>query len=318
MLPRSPHSTTNQPPYALFVVLRISSMQPTPWHNIVVGIVSHIDPSDTSTLIACSLTHPSWTLPAQRRLYHTLRIKNREDMCRWGLFDVRDRFTPYVRHLIYCGDRENPLFPCDFLRTCGAKFRDFKLHTLEIRHLALERFDVDLFMLVFGHLRETLRALLIRDATLTLNKFLEFLNLFPLLQCLGLDRFTVVREPSPFPSQRPIFQGTLNLSGPLKKYGLRFIMNLTQMLPNFSSVRLRLNLSYRATRRLLEVPRLANNVTTMLLGYQTGKLDLPPPSRTKTDPGVLRRYARKYRPFSMLQPPDALDSDPRLVSKAID
>jgi hypothetical protein len=161
----------------------------------------------------------------------------------------------------------------------GMKFVDFnKLHTLEIRHLALERFDRHLFTLAFGHLGGTLRALLIKDVTLTLNKFLQFLNLFPRLQCLGLDSFTIVHKPSPVSNERPIFRGTLNLSGPVKRYGLRFITDLTQMLPNFSAVRLRLNLSYHTTRRLLEIPVLANSVTTMLLGYQGGKHGSPPPT----------------------------------------
>ena len=255
-------------------------MRPIPWHDIAVEIISHIDPSDSLTLLACSLTHPSWTLPAQRRLYHTLQIQSREDMHRWSQFGAKYRFIPYVRHLIYCGDQNDPLRPCDFLKIHGIKFMDFnKLHTLEMRHLALERFNNDLFRLAFGHLGRTLRALLLRDATLTLNKFLEFLNLFPRLQCLGLDNFTIVHKPSPIPNERPNFRGTLNLSGLVKKHGLGFITDLTQMLPNFSGVRLRLNLSYHTTRRLLEIPVLANNVTTMLLGYQGGKPDSPPTDR---------------------------------------
>ena len=210
-------------------------------------------------------------------------------MHRWGQFGAKYRFIPYIRHVIYCGDQDDPLRPCDFLQIHGAKFMDFsKLHTLEIRHLALEQFDHDLFRLAFGHLGGTLRALLIRDSTLTLNKFLEFLNLFPRLRCLGLDNFTVVHNPSPVPSELPVFRGTLNLSGPVKKYGLGFIMDLTQMLPNFSAVRLRLNLSYHTTRHLLQIPGLANNVTTLLLGYQGGKLGLAPPlDRTKTDSEIV-------------------------------
>ena len=263
-------------------------MRPIPWHDIAVEIVSHIDPSDTPTLLACSLTHPSWTLPAQSRLYYTLKIQNREDMHRWAQFGAKYRFIPYIRHLIYCGDQDDPLRPCDFLKIHGVKFIDFnKLHTLEIRHLALEQFDHDLFRLAFGHLGGTLRALLIRDATLTLNNFLEFLNLFPRLQCLGLDSFTIIQKPSPVPNERPIFRGTLNLSGPVKKFGLRFIMDLTRMLPNFSAVRLRLNLSYRITRRLLEIPVLANNVTTLLLGYQGGKPNSPSHRSARTDSEIV-------------------------------
>lgn len=253
-----------------------TNMRTIPWHDIAVEIISHVDTSDTPTLLACSLTHPSWTLPAQRRLYHTLRIQNREDMRQWDKFTAKARFVPHVRHLAYCGDRDDPLRPCDFLGMHHTKFMDFnKLHTLEIQYLALERFDLDLFRLAFRHLGRSLRALLLRDATLTLNKFLEFLNLFPLLQCLGLDRFKVVRELSPTPKERPVFRGTLNLSGPIRRHGLGFIVDLTQMLPNFPSVRLRLNLSYYVTRRLLEIPHLANNVTTMLLGYQCGKPSSP-------------------------------------------
>jgi len=192
-----------------------------------------------------------------------------------------------------------------------------RLHTLEIQHLALERFDLDLFRLAFRHLGRSLKALLLRDATLTLNKFLEFLNLFPLLQCLGLDRFKVVRELSPAPKERPVFRGTLNLSGPIRKHGLGFIIDLTKMLPNFPSVRLRLNLSYHVTRRLLEIPHLANNVTTMLLGYQCGKSGSPPSDRTKTDLEVLCRHARNGGPLSMPQPPGAFSPHSGVLPKAI-
>jgi len=293
-------------------------MPPIPWHDIAVEIISHIDPSDTPTLLACSLTHPSWTLPAQRRLYHTLKIQNRKDMRRWYRFDAENRFTPYVRHLVYSGDQNDPIRPYDLLDIHGGRFMDFKPHTLEIRHLALEQFDPGSLRSAFGRLGGTLRALLIRDTTLTLNKFIQFINLFPQLQCLGLDCFTVIRESSPPPRERPEFRGTLNLSGPIRRYGLRFIMELTQMLPNFSSIRLRLNLSYHTTRRLLEIPGVANNVTTMLLGYQDGKPDSPLPNRTRADSEILCRYAGKYRSFSMLQPPCTLNSNPRALSKAID
>jgi len=148
---------------------------------------------------------------------------------------------------------------------------DFKrLHTLEIRRLALERFDPDLFRLAFGHLGETLRALLLRGATLTSNKFVELLNLLPRLHCIGLDCFTVARRPFRAPRKLPAFAGTLNLSGPVNEHSFRFMVNLPRILQNFSLVRLRLNLSYDATRRLLHVPGFASNVTTMLLGYQDG------------------------------------------------
>ena len=193
-------------------------------------------------------------------------------MRRWYEFVAKDRFTPYVRHLIYYGGRRSRLRPYDFLETYGGHFLDFKnLHTLEMRHLALERFDLDLSRLAFGHLGKTLRALLIRDATLTLNKFLELLSLLPRLHCLGLDCFTVIRGPFQALKKLPVFRGTLNLSGPVNKSGFRFIASLPRMLPNFPSVRLRLNLSYDITRRLLEAPGFAKNVTTMLLGYQIGK-----------------------------------------------
>ncbi|KAF9645974.1 hypothetical protein BDM02DRAFT_3189225 [Thelephora ganbajun] len=246
-------------------------MRPIPWYDIAFEVISHIDPCDTPTLLACTLTHSLWTIPAQRRLYQTLKIRNGEGMRRWYEFDTNDRLTSYVRHLIYCGDEGNPLRPRDFLEMYGRQFLCFnKLHTLEIRHLDLEQFDLNSFMLAFGHLGDTLRALLIGNVKMSLNRFLELLSLFPRLQCLGLACFTIGREPSPVPSERPTFRGTLNLSGPVDKHGLRFITDLTRMLPNFSSVRLRLNLSYHATRRLLETPGLANNVTTMLLGYQDG------------------------------------------------
>ena len=293
-------------------------MPPIPWHDIAVEIISHIDPCDIPTLLACSLTHPLWKLPAQRRLYHTLKIQNREDMRRWYRFDAGGRLMPYVRHLIYSGDQDHPLRPYDFLDMHGGRFMDFKPHTLEIRHLALEQFDPGSLRSAFGGLGGTLRALLIRNTTLTLDNFLQFINLFPRLQCLGLDNFTVIHNPSPFSRERPKFRGTLNLSGPIGRCGLRFIMDLTQMLPNFSSVRLRLNLSYHTTRRLLEIPGVANNITTMLLGYQDGKPDLPLPNRTVTDSDFLCRYARKHRSFSMPQPPDALNPHPRAFSKAID
>ena len=247
-------------------------MRHTPWHDIAFEVISRIDPCDTATLIACSLTHPSWTLAAQRRLYRTLKIRNGAAMRRWYEFDAKDRFTPYVRHLIYYGDDATPLRPRDFLDMYGSQFSCFdKLDTLEIRYLELERFDPHLFRFAFGHLRNSLKALYIRDATMTLNKFLGLLSLFPRLRCLGLCHFTIGHEPSQVTNERPAFRGTLNLSGPVNEYGLRFIMGLTQNLPNFSSVRLRLNLSDRATRRLLEIPCIAKNVTTMLLGYQDGK-----------------------------------------------
>jgi len=243
-------------------------MRPIPY-DIVFQIISHVDPCDATTLHACSLTHSSWTLDAQRRRFHTVEIRNREDMRRWNEFEEKDGLVPYVRHLVYSGDKENPLGPRDFFEAYGGQFQGFEnLHTLEVRHLALGPFDLDLFRLAFGHLGNTLRALLISDATLTLNKFLELLSLFPRLQSLGLDRFTIAREYLHIPSELPLFRGTLNLSGPVNKYSLRFIEDLTRTLPNFSSVRLRLNLGYQATRCLLEIPGFANHVTTMLLGYQ--------------------------------------------------
>jgi len=143
-----------------------------------------------------------------------------------------------------------------------------------MRHLALGTFDLDSFKLAFGHLGKTLGALLISDATLTLNKFLELLTLFPRLKSLRLHRFTISREYLQVPSELLIFRGTLNLSGPVNKYGLRFIEDLTQILPNFSSIRLRLNLGYQATKYLLGIPGFANHVTTMLLGHQDGEPDL--------------------------------------------
>jgi len=246
-------------------------MRPVPY-DIVFQVISHIDPCDSLTLSACSLTHSSWTLDAQRRRFHTVEILNREHMRRWYEFDAKDRFIPYVRHLIYCGNKGDPLGPHDFFEMYDGQFQDFdQLHTLEMRHLVLGSFDLDLFKLSFGHLGKTLRALHISDATLTLNKFLELLTLFPRLQSLGLERFTISREYLQVPSELPLFRGTLNLSGRVNKYGLRFIEDLGQMLPNFSSVRLRLNLGYHATRHLLEIPGFANHVTTMLLGYQDGK-----------------------------------------------
>ena len=245
-----------------------------PWDDIAPEVISHIDPWDTPTLFACSLTHTSWRLPAQRRLYHTVEIRSREDIRRWYEFDAKEKFIHYVRHLVYSGDEGNPLGPRDLSEMFGGQFLGFKeIHTLEIRHLTLGWFDLDLFRLAFGHLRKTLRALLIRDATVTLNKLLELLTLFPRLHCLGLDRFTVVREPFQALGELPFFRGTLNLSGPVDGYGLRFIEDLTRMLPNFPSVRLRLNLSYHATRHLLKIPSFPNHITTMLLGYQDGKPD---------------------------------------------
>ena len=250
-------------------------MRPIPY-DIIFQIISHVDPCDATTLHACSLTHSSWTLDAQRRRFHTVRIRNREDIYRWNEFEERDRFIPYVRHLVYSGDKENPLRPHDFFEAYEGQFQSFdKLETLEMRHLALGSFDLDSFKLAFGHLGKTLRALLISDATLTLNKLLELLTLFPRLQSLGLDRFTIIREYLHVPSELPLFRGTLNLSGPVNKYSLRFIEDLTRTLPNFSSVRLRLNLGYQATRYLLGIPGFANHVTTMLLGYQDGEPDLP-------------------------------------------
>jgi len=246
-------------------------MRPIPY-DVVFQIISHVDPCDATTLHACSLTHSSWTLDAQRRRFHTVEIRNREDMRRWDEFEEKDRLIPYVRHLIYSGDKGNPLGPRDFFEAYGGQFQSFEnLHTLEMRHMALGSFDLDLFRLAFGHLGKTLQALLLSDATLTLNKFLELLTIFPRLQSLGLDRFTISREYLQFPSELPLFRGTLNLSGPVNKYSLRFIEDLTRTLPNFSSVRLRLNLGYQATRYLLEIPGLANHVTTMLLGYQDGE-----------------------------------------------
>lgn len=245
-------------------------MRPIPY-DIAFEVFSHIDPRNTPTLLACSLAHPSWTLPAQRRLYHTVQIRNREGMRRWYEFDAKDKFIPYVRHLVYCGDEEDPLGPHDFLEMYGGQFLGFtKLRTMEIRHLALERFNPDSFRSVFGHLRKTLRALLISDATLTLSGTLGLLNLFPRLHCLGLDHFMIAPEPFQVPSEPPLFRGTLNLSGPVNERCLRFIEDLTWTLPNFSSVRLRLNLSHHATQQLLEIPGFANHVTTMLLGYQDG------------------------------------------------
>jgi hypothetical protein len=241
------------------------------WHDIAFEIVSHIDPGDTAMLAACSLTHPSWTLAAQRRLYRTLKIRDGEAMRRWHEFAAKGKFTPYVRHLIYCGDTTNPLRPRDFLDIYGSQFLCFKLDTLEMRYLELERFDHNLLRLTFRHLGGILKALHISDATVTLHKLLELLSFLPRLQCLALSRFTIGRETSQIPSTRPAFRGTLNLSGPVNERGLRFIMGLTQMLPNFHSVRLRLNLSYHATRRLIEIPGIATNVTTMLLGHQDGK-----------------------------------------------
>jgi len=255
----------------------INAMRPLPY-DIIFQVISHIDPCDTSTLSACSLTHSSWTLDAQRRRFHTVEIRKREDMRRWYEFHAKDRFIPCVRHLIYSGDKENPLTPHDFLDAYGGQFQSFdEVHTLELRHLAMGTFDLELFRLAFGHLGKTLKALLISDATLTLNTFLELLTIFPRLQSLGLDRFAITREYLQVPSELPPFRGTLNLSGPVNKYGLRFIEDLTRKLPNFSSVRLRLNLGYRATQYLLGIPGFAKHVTTMLLGYQDGKLcSLPP------------------------------------------
>lgn len=244
-------------------------MQSNPWRVIVVEVISHIDPRDTTTLLACSLTHRSWTLVAQRRLYRTLNIRNGEAMRRWHEFDAKNRFIPYIHHLIYCGDKANALRPRDFLGIYGRQFLYFnKLDTLEMRYLELDRFTPNSLRMAFGRLGGTLRALYIRDSTITTNKFLQLLNLLPQLHCLGLSRFAIGRESSRFTGDRPTFRGTLNLSGPVSKRGLKFIVDLTRELPNFSSVRLRLNLSYRITRRLLEIPDIANNVTTMLLGYQ--------------------------------------------------
>jgi len=91
----------------------------------------------------------------------------------------------------------------DFLEAYGGQFQSFdKLDTLEMRYPALGAFDLDLCGLAFGHLGKTLRALLISDATLTLNKFLELLTLFPRLQSLGLDRFTISHEYLQLPSYR--------------------------------------------------------------------------------------------------------------------
>ena len=243
-----------------------------PWRAIAFEIVSHIDPGDTATLLACSLTHSTWTLAAQRRLYHKLRIRSRQAMRRWHEFDADNKFTPYVRHLIYYGDEINPLRPRDLLGVYGSRLLRFdKLDTLEIRFTELERFDLHLFRLSFGHLGGTLKALHICDATMTLSKILGLISLFPRLKFLGFARFQIGREPPAISSSRPSFRGTLSLSGPVDKRGLRFIMDLTRMLLNFSSVRVRLNLSYHVTRRLLEIPGFANNVTTMLLGCQDGR-----------------------------------------------
>jgi hypothetical protein len=252
-------------------------MRSIPWDDLASEIINNIDTRDTPTLLACSLTHPSWTLPAQRRLYRIVKILNREDMCRWSEFDAKDRFTSYVRHVIYYGNEENPLGPDELLEVDGGPFLGFNgLDTLELRHVALEVFDLDLFKLAFGHLGGTLRALLLKDARLTLNKVLELLNLFPRLHLLGLDCFTITPEYSQVPSELPGFYGTLNLSGPVDGDHIQFIEHLTETLPNFSAVRLRLNLSYPATRHLLGIPGFAKHVTTILLGHQYGKLDSPP------------------------------------------
>ena len=255
-------------------------MRPIPY-DIVFQVISHVDPCDATTLSACSLTHSSWTLDAQRRRFHTVEFRDREDMRRWDEFDEKDRFTPCVRHLIYSGDKENPLGPYDFEAYDG-QFQSFsEVDTLELRHLALGTFDLEWFRLAFGHLGKTLKALLISDATLTLNKLLELLTIFPRLQSLGLDRFTITREYLRAhylraPEELPPFCGTLNLSGPVNKHGLRFVEDLARKLPNFSLVRVRLNLSYHATLHLLQIPGFANHVTTMLLGYQDGKPGSPP------------------------------------------
>lgn len=244
-------------------------MRSNPWRVIVAEVISHIDPRDTTTLLACSLTHRSWTLIAQRRLYSTLNIRNGEALRRWHEFDAKNKLIPYIHHLIYCGDKAHSLRPRDFLGIHGRQFLYFnRLDTLEMQHLELERFTPNSLKMAFGHLRDTLRALYISDSTITTNKFLQLLNLLPQLHCLGLSRFTIGRESSRFTGDRPAFRGTLNLSGPVSKRGFKFIVDLTRELLNFSSVRLRLNLSYRTTQRLLEIPDIANNVTTMLLGYQ--------------------------------------------------
>jgi len=83
-------------------------MRPIPYNTVL--LVSRVDPRDATTLHACSLTHSSWSLDAQRR-FHKVEIRNWEDAHRWDKFDERDRFMPHVRHLIYSGDQR----PHDFL-----------------------------------------------------------------------------------------------------------------------------------------------------------------------------------------------------------
>jgi len=76
----------------------------------------------------------------------TIVFKHPKDMHRWDKFDEKDRFIPYVHHLTYSGDKEDPLRPHDFPEAYGGQFHSFdKLGMLEMRHLALGAFDLDSF-----------------------------------------------------------------------------------------------------------------------------------------------------------------------------
>ena len=168
----------------------------------------------TRTLYTCSLVQKRWVKRCRSHLFRSLSLYRLDDFQDWI-----KTFPPgpnsLHHHILYLSYRQGSaiLGPKQLLDLYPDHFTSFtRLETLQIFNLSLRQFNSTSMKRAFGPVGSSMRTLVARDVTLTLNSLLMFLLHFPHLQSLDLgDNLNMLPENKKRPPDLPSFAGELSL-----------------------------------------------------------------------------------------------------------
>ena len=168
----------------------------------------------TYTLRSCCLVQKRWVERSRRHLFKEINLYATDHFRDWIKFVPIHPNGPYhhVHDLTY-RQGATPLGPKQLLDLHPGHFTSFtRLESLRIFNLSLRRFTSTSMTKAFGTVGCSVRTLIAKDITLTLNSLLMFLVHFPRLETLYLgDRLSTVPEKKKRPQNLPNLTGELVL-----------------------------------------------------------------------------------------------------------
>lgn len=192
---------------------------------------------DTESLLSCSVVSTNWVHRCRHHLFASIKLHSLSDLCLWFKSGLGPS-SHHVRSLDLAQGDEFKWIISKALTAIQIDFTSFRnVQSLSLTGLDFTLFDEYSLTRFFGHLSDRLTSLSVKGFTMHPGALLFFVCMFPKLDDLKIDRFTMGEATVPFrkPAITPRFRGKLVLSK-IKSNGTSIIAFLVDLPIAFEDV----------------------------------------------------------------------------------